>query len=147
MDPMHEKRIIAFSVVATTIAIVIGALLYALNAPVWLTTVVVIVVIAVLTAVARRVQVGRWNFGRRHWTSDHDGRAVELIFDERLVFLNRLTLLVDGKEVDRTTIWYGTKELTGNGVTVRVGSGWIGECTGVVVRDASGEERTLSEQH
>lgn len=140
MEPMHEKRLIIFSVAATLIAAVCGALFHAANAPVWLSLIVVVVVIAVLTAVVRRVQVGRWSFGRRRWTIDHDGRAVEVIFDERLVFINRLVLLVDGHEVDRDTIWYGTKELTGDGVTVSVGSGWIGECTGVVVRDDSGAQ-------
>lgn len=138
MDPMHEKRLIAFSVFATVIAVAFGLLSYAANAPAWLSLVVVLVVIAALTAVVRRVQVGRWSFGRHRWTIDHGGRAVEVIFDERLVFINRLTLLVDGQEVDRTTIWYGTKELSGGGVTVEVGSGWIGECTGVAVRDDSG---------
>ena len=146
MEPMHPERLIVFSVVATIIAVAFGLIFYAVDAPVWLCVVVVVVVTAALTVVVRRFQVGRWSFGRRRWTSDHDGRAVELIFDERLVFLNRLTLLVNGQEVDRTTIWYGTKELSGGGITVQVGSGWIGECTGVTVRDQSGVERKLSER-
>jgi hypothetical protein len=140
MDSTHEKRLIVFSIVATVVAVAFGLVAYAANAPVWLSVIVVGVAIAALTAVARRVQVGRWNFGRQHWTLEHDGRAVEVIFDERLVFINRLTLIVDGREVDRGTIWYGTKELTGDSITVAVGSGWIGECTGVVVCDDSGAQ-------
>jgi len=93
----------------------------------------------------RRRETGRWSYERRSWAGEQDGRQVELIFDEKLVVLNRLTLRVDGKEVDRGTIFYGFKELSGDGVTVRVGSGWTGECIGAVV--VSGEqERPLTER-
>jgi hypothetical protein len=53
-----------------------------------------------------------------------------------------LELIVDGEQVDRGTVFYGVKELSGAGVTVAVGSGW----TGVVLRGSSGEERPLSER-
>ncbi len=74
------------------------------------------------------------------------GSQVELIFDEKLVVLNRLTLCVDGEEVARDTIFYGTKELSGSGGRVGVGSGWTGECVGVVLQEGSGADRPLTER-
>ena len=143
---MHEGRLIAFSVVAAVIALGVGLLTYGLGAPIWLGALVIAVVLVVLTSVARHMQTKRWGFARRHWTGEFSGKSVEVVFDERLVFLNRLTLLVDGRQADHKTIWYGTKELSGEGVTAVVGSGWIGECTGVELRDPDGAILELSER-
>lgn len=146
MRSMHEGRLITFCVVAAVVAVGAGLLTYGVGAPIWLGSVVTVAAIVVLTLVARRVQTRRWGFDRRHWVGELGGRPVEVVFDERLVFLNRVTLLVDGRPVDHKTIWYGTKELSGDGVTVVVGSGWIGECTGAEVRDGEGASFALTER-
>lgn len=146
MKSMHEGRLITFCVVAAVVSLGAGLLAYGLGAPVWLGSLITVVALVALTLGARRAQIGRWGFARRRWVGQLGATAVEVIFDERLVFLNRLTLLVDGHPVDHSTIWYGTKELSGRGVTVTVGSGWIGECTGVESRDAQGAVLALSER-
>ena len=112
----------------------------------WIAGVIIFIALFGMALVARHRETGRWSYERRSWTGEQDGRQVELVFDEKLVVLNRLTLCVDGQEVARDTIFYGTKELSGAGVSVRVGSGWIGECVGVVLRDGSGAERPLTER-
>ena len=146
MDSRHEVRLIVFSVVATAIALGGAALANVAGAAKWLSAVVGVVLLVIVTLAARRAQTGRWSFGRRSWRGEYRGRSVEVVFDERLVFLNRLALIVDGQQVDRTTIWYGTKRLSGDGITVAVGSGWIGECTGAEIRDAEGSPVALQEQ-
>jgi hypothetical protein len=112
----------------------------------WIAGVTIFVAAFGMAFVARHRETGRWSYERRSWTGEQDGRQVELVFDEKLVVLNRLTLCVDGQEVARDTIFYGTKELSGAGVSVRVGSGWTGECVGVVLQDGSGAERPLTER-
>lgn len=146
MRDMHKGHLLALSAAAFVVAVAIGAASVALDIAPWAVAVIIVVAILLITFAARRAYVGRWRYERRSWTGTDQGRQVELIFDERGVFLNRLLLMVDGKEVDRDTIWYGLKELHGGGVTVIVGSGWIGECTGAAVRDDSGNEHPLSEQ-
>jgi len=146
MDSRHEGLLIAFSVVAAGVALAGAALAYAAGAPPWLSVVVSAVLLIALTLAARRAQTRRWGFARRSWRGEYRGRSVEVVFDERLVCLNRLTLVVDGQQVDHATIWYGTKRLSGDGITVDVGSGWIGECTGVEVRGADGYATALQEQ-
>lgn len=145
MKAMNEARLITFSVVTTVVALGAGLLAYALGSPAWLSAVITIGAIVALTLCARRAEIQRWGFERRSWTGQYGAKAVEVVFDERLVFLNRVTLLIDGRQVDHATIWYGTKELRGDGVTVVVGSGWIGECTGVEVRDGDGATLALRE--
>ena len=143
---MNEARLITFSVVTTVVAVGAGLLAYALGTPVWLSAVITVGAIVALTLCARYAETRRWGFERRYWTGQYNGLAIEVVFDERLVFLNRVALLVDGRQVDHTTIWYGTKELRGDGVTVVVGSGWIGECTGVEVHDGEGITLALAER-
>lgn len=146
MNAMNEGRLITFSVVTAIAALGVGSLAVALGAPGWLSTVLAIGVTVPLTLGARYAETRRWGFERRYWTGQQGLTSIEVIFDERLVFLNRVSLLVDGRQVDHTTIWYGTKELHGDGVTVVVGSGWIGECTGVQVRDGTGATAALVER-
>lgn len=112
----------------------------------WIVGVIIFITLLGMALVLRRRETGRWSYERRSWTGEQDGRQVGLVFDEKLVVLNRLTLCVDGQEVARDTIFYGTKELSGSGVSVRVGSGWIGECVGVMLQDASGAEHPLTER-
>lgn len=146
MDSRHEGRLIVFSVGAAAVALGGAALAYVAGASRWLSAVVTMVLLIVLILAARRAQTRRWGFGRRSWRGEYRGRSMEVVFDERLVFLNRLTLVVDGQQVDQTTIWYGTKLLRGDGITVEVGSGWIGECTGVEVRSPEGPTVALPER-
>jgi hypothetical protein len=135
-----------FSGLCTVVALGLGVLGFVIGVPWWIVGVVIFIASFGMAWVARRRETGRWSYERRSWTGEQDGRQVELVFDEKLVVLNRLTLCVDGEEVARETIFYGTKELSGSGVRVRVGSGWAGECVGVVLRNGSGAERALTEQ-
>lgn len=97
----------------------------------------------------RRMASGRWSYDIQRYTAQVGDRSVELVFDEKLMVYNRLTLLIDGRVVNRGTIFYGTKTLEGTGegadsaVSVEVGSGWVGTCTGVVAR-ADGREFPMS---
>lgn len=146
MKAMHEGRLITFCVVTTAVVLGIGGLAYVLGASGWLSALITIGAIVFLTLGARRAETKRWGFTRRFWSGEDGTKAIQVVFDERLVFLNRVTLLVDGRPVDHKTIWYGTKELTGDGVTVVVGSGWIGECTGAEVRNGEGASFALTER-
>jgi hypothetical protein len=137
MDSKHEGRLVVFSVVATLIAVGCALGGYLLFGRVWLSVAVMVLVIVALTVIVRRMQIGRWSFQQRSWQAESGGRAVEVIFDERWVFLNRLTLVVNGQPVAHDTIWYGTKTLHGAGVAVTVGSGWIGECLGAIIDEGS----------
>lgn len=136
-------KLAGFTLFAFIAALVIGELGVATGK--WAVTMIIFAVVLGVAFALRRQQTGRWTYERRSWVGEQDGRSVKLVFDEKLV-LNRLELMVDGEQIDRGTIFYGVKELSGAGVTVAVGSGWIGECTGVVLRGWSGEERSLSER-
>lgn len=138
MGSMHVGRLVVFSIVATVLAVGCALPVLLWGGSVWLAVAVMVAVITVLTAIVRRVQIGRWSFEQRTWRGEFSGRVVEVIFDERWVFLNRLTLLLDGTPVAHDTIWYGTKTLTGADVAVRVGSGWIGECLGAAIDTPTG---------
>lgn len=146
MGSRNPGKLAAFTLFAVVAGLAVGVIGAALDVPWWVVSVIVFVLLLGIAWALRRQETGRWSYARRSWTGEHDGRSVELIFDEKLVILNRLTLNVDGEQVDRESIFYGTKELSGAGVTVEVGSGWIGQCTGVVLRGSSGEERPLSER-
>jgi len=139
-------KLAGFTLFASIAALVIGGLGVATGTPWWAVTIIIFAVVLGAAFALRRQQTGRWTYERRSWVGEQDGRSVKLVFDEKLVVLNRLELVVDGEQIDRGTIFYGVKELSGAGVTVAVGSGWIGECTGVVLCGSSGEERSLSER-
>ena len=145
MRSLNIGKFLVFGAVALVSAFVFGLLGAEADIPWWLVSLVIFAVILAAAFVLRHNETGRWSYERRSWTGEHDGRQVELIFDEKLMILNRLSLRVDGKEVDKDTIFYGTKELSGDGVTVAVGSGWTGECTGAVIRTDAGE-RALTER-
>lgn len=146
MRSQHPGKLVGFTLFAFLASSVIAGLGHAVGAPWWAVTVLTFAVVGGAAFAIRRRQIGRWTYERRSWTGEQDGRSVELVFDEKLVVLNRLALIVDGERVDRGTVFYGVKELSGAGVTVAVGSGWIGDCTGVMLRGSSGEERPLSER-
>lgn len=144
MGSQSPGKLAAFTLFAFIAAVAIGGLGAAIDVPWWAVAVVIFAFVFGVAFALRRRQTGRWTYERRSWVGEQDGRSVELVFDEKLVVLNRLALIVDGEQVDRDTIFYGTKQLSGAGVTVAVGSGWTGECTGAVLRGSSGEERSLS---
>lgn len=146
MRSQHPGRLVGLTLFAFIASLVIVSIGTLSGTPWWVIAILVFAVVFGVTFTIRRQQTGRWTYERRSWIGEQDGRSVELVFDEKLVVLNRLTLTVDGEQVDRGTIFYGVKELSGAGVTVTVGSGWIGECTGVVLRGSSGEERPLLER-
>lgn len=150
MGSLNLGKLAGFTVLALVLAFAIGAAGNAADLPVAAGSVLIFIVVLLLALAARRREIGRWSYERRRWTGERDGRAVELIFDERLGFLNRLTLLVGEQEVDRATIFYGTKTLSGapvdeRPVTVTVKSGWIGECVGVVFGSADESHGSLVE--
>ncbi len=145
MKSLNIGKFLVFGAVALVLAFGLGVLGAAADIPWWLVSLAIFVAILAAAFVLRHSEMGRWSYERRTWTGGHDGREVELIFDEKLILLNRLSLRVDGKEVDSDTVFYGTKELSGDGVTVQVGSGWVGECTGAVIRTDAGE-RALTER-
>lgn len=145
MGSLNRGKFLVFALVAFVLAFGVGVLGAEADIPWWLVSLVIFAVILAVAFVLRHNETGRWSYERRSWAGEHDGRQVELIFDETLMVLNRLTLRVDGKEVDKNTVFYGTKELSGDGVTVAVGSGWTGECTGAVIRTDAGE-RVLTER-
>ncbi len=130
----------------TGVAFAVGVLGFVIGLAWWIVGPIILIVYFGLALVVRHRETGRWTYERRSWTAEQDGRQVELVFDEKLVVLNRLTLRVDGQEVANDTIFYGTKELSGSGVSVRVGSGWTGECVGVLLQDSAGAERPLAER-
>jgi hypothetical protein len=70
-----------------------------------------------------------YGYRTKTYATDVDGHRVEVEFDKSLVVLNRVRLLVDGKEVDRGSIFYGSTTLGSDTPPVRVeiGSGWIGQ--------------------
>lgn len=136
-------KLAAFVAFAFALALAVGIAFALLDLPWWLNGLVVFVALMALAWVLRRRETGRWSYEVRRYTADLNGQEVELLFDERLAVLNRLTLIVDGEAVDRDTIFYGTKTLrSGSGaarVSVEVGSGWIGTCTGAVARSGDSE--------
>lgn len=146
MRSQGRGKLAAFTLFAFLAAVAIAALGGAIDMPWWAVTGVIFAVLLGVAFALRRQQTGRWTYERRTWVGEEDGRSVAVVFDEKLVVLNRLTLMVDGEEVERDTIFYGTKQLSGAGVTVVVGSDWIGQCTGIMFRGSSGEERSLSQQ-
>lgn len=146
MGSRNPGKLAAFTLFGVIAALVVAAIGDKLGIPWWVGTIVVVAFLFAVAWALRRQETGRWSYERRSWIGEQDGRSVELVFDEKLVILNRLALIVDGEQVDDDTIFYGTKQLAGAGVTVEVGSGWVGQCTGAVLRGASDEERSLSER-
>jgi hypothetical protein len=71
-----------------------------------------------------------------------DGRSIEIEFDRRRVVLNEVRLSVGGEVVDRTSVFYGEKELRatvdGREVVVSVVSGMVGEPLRPQARRADG---------
>lgn len=146
MRSQHPGKLAGFALVAFVVSLVIAGLGLAIGTPGWAVSMLIFAVVLGVASALRRQQIGRWTYERHSWIGEQDGRSIKLVFDEKLVVLNRLKLIIDGEQVDRGSVFYGVKELSGAGVTVVVGSGWIGECTGVVLRGPSGEERPLSER-
>lgn len=97
----------------------------------------------------RRRETGTWSYGVRRFEGEVSGHHVTLEFDERLMEMNRLRLLVDGDEVASDKILFGTKELhartrDGTDLSVRVQSGWLGTCMGATVAVGGDEPQRLS---
>ena len=140
-------KLAAFTAFAAVLGFVLTFAGLALDVPWWAIAVALFGILFVAAWALRRQESGRWSYQVRRYEADLDGRRVELLFDERMVILNRLTLEVDGETVDRDTLFYGRKTLADGGeppITVEVGSGWVGTCTGAVARSA-GSERQMSE--
>lgn len=147
--PRYEGlgKLAAFTVFATVLAFALAVAGAELDVPWPVIALVTFAALFVAAWVLRHGESGHWNFAVRRYAADVDGRRVELAFDERLIILNRLTLEVEGKPVERASIFYGRKTLSsGTGdpeVSVEVGSGWVGTCTGAIARSA-GSERPMT---
>lgn len=75
---------------------------------------------------------------------------VVLEFDEKMIVLNEARLLVDGRVVDKSKIFYGEKELDttlpdGTRIVVVVGSGLVGELTRAQLKQTDGSWLDLTE--
>lgn len=75
--------------------------------------------------------------------------TVELVFDQRLVVLNRARLMVDGEQVDTAKVVYGTEDLhttlaDGTEIAIRLHSGLVGELTRAQIRQPDGSWADLS---
>lgn len=137
-------KLIAFILAAAVLAVAVVLAVDALDLPPWLAMIIAFAVIFALAWILRHMESGRWTYEVRRYAADVNGRRVELLFDERQVFLNRLSLMVDGETVDRGSVFYGVKTLrssrTQPQVDVEVGSGWVGTCTGAIARSEGGEQ-------
>ena len=85
------------------------------------------------------------------FTTTEDGHEVVLEFDNRLAFINRIRLLVDGELLDSERVWYGTKELRatladGRELELRVHSGMVGEPDRPQIKRADGSWADLAER-
>ena len=77
------------------------------------------------------------------FATTEDGHEVVLEFDNKLAFINRIRLLVDGELLDSERVWYGTKELKatlgdGRELELRVHSGMVGEPDRPQIKRADG---------
>lgn len=77
------------------------------------------------------------------YTGDVQGHTVQVVFDQKLVVVNRVELTVDGAPVDSAKVVYGERELSttlddGTVVAVVVHSGMTGEATRVQARQPDG---------
>lgn len=77
------------------------------------------------------------------YTGDVQGHTVQVVFDQKLVVVNRIELSVDGTRVDTAKVVYGERELSttlddGTVVAVVVHSGMNGEATRVQARQPDG---------
>ena len=73
-----------------------------------------------------------YGYATKHYGAQYKGHDVELVFNKKLLVLNRAMLLVDGVEVDKERIFYGNRTLEatledGTTVRVEVTSGMAGE--------------------
>jgi|1185.fasta_scaffold494004_1 hypothetical protein len=76
-------------------------------------------------------------------STEYNGHAIELEFDQSRVVINQAVLHVDGTEVDKTRVFYGEKDLRstledGTEITVRLHSGMTGELTRAQLRRPDG---------
>jgi hypothetical protein len=76
-------------------------------------------------------------------STEYNGHAIELEFDQSRVVINQAVLHVDGREVDKTRVFYGEKDLKstledGTEITVRLHSGMTGELTRAQLRKPDG---------
>lgn len=79
------------------------------------------------------------------------GHDVEIEFDQRKLFINKVALRLDGKEVDAEHVWYGEKELRaplpdGGEIEVAIHSGMVGELTRAQVKGPDGTWTDLTER-
>ncbi len=79
-----------------------------------------------------------------------DGHEIHIVFDKKLLVLNRIRLVVDGEEVDREQVFYGDKQLEhtlpdGTPVVVSIDSGMVGELTRAQLKRPDGTWIDLQE--
>ncbi len=81
-------------------------------------------------------------FDVKKFAATQNGHEVMLEFDNKLAFINRLRLHVDGNRLDSAIVWYGTKVLRAplehGEIEVRVHSGMYGEPNRPEVKRADG---------
>jgi hypothetical protein len=89
-------------------------------------------------------------FDVRTFIASENGHEVKLEFDNRLAFINRIRLYVDGALLDSDMVWYGTKELRakldGAEVELRVHSGMVGEPDRPQIKRTDGSWADMAEQ-
>ena len=92
-----------------------------------------------------------YGYDTKHYGIEYRGHDVELVFNKKLVVLNRASLVVDGVEVDRERVFYGEHHLEttlddGTRIRVELGSGVVGELTKAVLIAEDGTAHPLSER-
>ncbi len=88
-------------------------------------------------------------FDVKTFAASENGHEIRLEFDNKLGFINRIRLYVDGELRDSDNVLYGTKELhaplDGGEVEVRVHSGIVGEPDRPQLKRADGSWADMAE--
>ena len=92
-----------------------------------------------------------YGYETKHYGTEYGSHDVEVVFNKKLIVLNRAFLMVDGREVDRERIFYGDHGLEttlddGTHIRIELGSGLVGELTKCVLVEDDGTEHPLQER-
>lgn len=92
-----------------------------------------------------------YGYDTKRYEVEYRGHRIGLIFNKKLLVLNRATLEVDDQEVDKERIFFGDHELQtrlddGTQIRVEIGSGLVGELTKAVLIAEDGTAHPLSER-
>lgn len=92
-----------------------------------------------------------YGYDTKHYATEYLGHDVELVFDKKLLVMNRAILIVDGVKVDSERMFFGQHELEvtlddGTAIRVELVSGLAGEMAGAELVAADGTRQTLVER-